>query len=605
MNRIIVPALDEINNLIDPFPQKFLDFIYFLNRVLPLGWEIYVQPYLNAEKPDLVIVHKDIGVMFIDYFDRKREEIDVRIKKSHSDDRSYLIRELRTTGPGNREKLINPTEILDYYQNDIVNIYIPDIYNECSKDPETLKVVKKAVFCPLMTSEEAKNVFSDNDDTLFLITKDLMSEETFLSFILNLSKDKKYIFKPEWYKKLIFWFNPPFHSKEHGVKLILHTKQKQYINSVDKKWQRFKGIAGCGKSLVLAIRAASVASENKKVLILTYNVTLINYMYELLHRAYVDYNPKCITVLNYHMFCSRYLRYHKENWPTGDDKNKFDKAIPNLVSKHSINENESQWKYDAIIIDEGQDFAPEWIDSVTPLLTSIGQVLIAGDDNQDIYGKGTANLEKIKRGFRGEWGQLDFCYRLSERVVQQANKFVEQYIIGGEQIKHFSKKGVDTLYETQIYWANLPETVDCYETIYSIIVYFESNSLIHKEDIVILIPDYRMGKSLSKSLEQKGIQTVKGFGDRGHKSSFAYESWRLKISTIQSFKGWEYHTVIILTPDDAYKKTDHLDKLIYTGLTRAIKNLIVLNRHSKYSEFPDFDEWEKLPEPLVKLTISP
>lgn len=54
----------------------------------------------------------------------------------------------------------------------------------------------------------------------------------------------------------------------------------------------------------------------------------------------------------------------------------------------------------------------------------------------------------------------------------------------------------------------------------------------------------------------------------------------LKISTINSFKGWESEVVfLILEPKYESSTSFNLsfDELLYTGLTRCRRNLIVIN----------------------------
>ena len=50
-------------------------------------------------------------------------------------------------------------------------------------------------------------------------------------------------------------------------------------------------------------------------------------------------------------------------------------------------------------------------------------------------------------------------------------------------------------------------------------------------------------------------------------------SGTIKLSTIHSFKGWEIHTVVLIIEDSERVNPE----LIYTGLTRAKQNLIILN----------------------------
>lgn len=64
------------------------------------------------------------------------------------------------------------------------------------------------------------------------------------------------------------------------------------------------------------------------------------------------------------------------------------------------------------------------------------------------------------------------------------------------------------------------------------------------------------------------------------KLHFWMNSGTVKISTINSFKGWESEVVFLII-EPKYEKDNSFnlafDELLYTGLTRCKKNLIIIN----------------------------
>ena len=61
-------------------------------------------------------------------------------------------------------------------------------------------------------------------------------------------------------------------------------------------------------------------------------------------------------------------------------------------------------------------------------------------------------------------------------------------------------------------------------------------------------------------------------------------SGTIKISTINSFKGWESEVVfLILEPKYERETTFNIsfDELLYTGLTRCKRNLVIINFGNK------------------------
>ena len=76
--------------------------------------------------------------------------------------------------------------------------------------------------------------------------------------------------------------------------------------------------------------------------------------------------------------------------------------------------------------------------------------------------------------------------------------------------------------------------------------------------------------------------------EKVEKNRFTMVTRHLKLSTIQSFKGWEAQTVICIIQNDAFSDENIITspELIYTGITRAKENLFVINiGNNEYDEF--------------------
>ncbi len=60
----------------------------------------------------------------------------------------------------------------------------------------------------------------------------------------------------------------------------------------------------------------------------------------------------------------------------------------------------------------------------------------------------------------------------------------------------------------------------------------------------------------------------------------------VKLSTVHSFKGWEIDTLFLLIENEENENEFTNAELIYTGLTRARRNLVIFNLGNiKYDEF--------------------
>ena len=83
------------------------------------------------------------------------------------------------------------------------------------------------------------------------------------------------------------WLIEPDYSKEQKEEIELTPNQRYLINNrTTTGFRRIRGSAGSGKSFVLVGRAIQLAKENKKVLVVSYNLTLINYLRDICSRFY-------------------------------------------------------------------------------------------------------------------------------------------------------------------------------------------------------------------------------------------------------------------------------------------------------------------------------
>ncbi len=133
-------------------------------------------------------------------------------------------------------------------------------------------------------------------------------------------------------------------------------------NPSQARRRRVRGPAGCGKSFGLAARAARLASERRSVLVLTFNSTLANYLRSHVNARCQELraNPTLVTVVHFHAFCARVGRrrscsrlpdrqacgHPSYDWPVAQAKSAFSAGF--TVA------------YDAVLIDEGQDFTLDW-----------------------------------------------------------------------------------------------------------------------------------------------------------------------------------------------------------------------------------------------------
>ena len=95
---------------------------------------------------------------------------------------------------------------------------------------------------------------------------------------------------------------PPLHKKEHGENLKLTPQQKILITHTPNSWRRVKGVAGAGKTIVITQKAASIASNQKRVLVVCFNKTLKSYIKENIEKAREEFDWNLIECYHFHEF---------------------------------------------------------------------------------------------------------------------------------------------------------------------------------------------------------------------------------------------------------------------------------------------------------------
>ena len=138
-------------------------------------------------------------------------------------------------------------------------------------------------------------------------------------------------------KDLRGWLKEPYFSQKQRRPLELDPHQRELATTrTVTGFRRIKGPAGSGKSVVLAARAASLAAEDKHILVVCYNITLLNYLRDLVVRQKVPRQVirRQIDFLNFHYWCKRIClctghdEKYKKLWASSLDS---EKLPPDLV----------------------------------------------------------------------------------------------------------------------------------------------------------------------------------------------------------------------------------------------------------------------------------
>lgn len=580
----IFPDWHELEALRQPLTSGERALLRYLDDNLPPEWEIYAQPYFNGDRPDVVILHPERGVII---YEVKDWNLGAYAWSLDGIGRRTLC---AATSTG-LQPIKSPLLQASYYREKLVGQLHPAIGEAIDCRPRNLAMVRSAVYMHGPATSEAQEFLKPESGEIVFGSDALVPAR--LMEIAPLVRDyKSYFWRSEWTATARFWFTPPFHALEQGRKFALTPKQRE-LGAPQPGHRRIRGVAGSGKSLVLAERAARLASEGKSVLVVTYNITLWHYIHDMVARAPYSFAWQQITFTHFHGFCGMLFNRLGQNWPEGSEAGDsyyrvtVPKAALALVDKAKQNDSAELPTYDAILIDEGQDFSLEWYRLLCRCLGSRNELLLVCDQRQNIYGCEQTWLDEGMSGtsFRGRWGELQTVFRLPPLIADATQQFCRNFDLN-EGVQPDSNEQGD-LFQPHLVWRNIRDG-QAVGLMWQAFQKMRENG-ISPSDVVFLMFSKRLGLQAVEHFTRLGIEVNHVFDQDGarksHKRSFWLGDGRLKMCTVESFKGWEIRNVVLLIPEQTGREARRLDALVYTAMTRSRQNLIVLNGSARYASF--------------------
>jgi len=137
---------------------------------------------------------------------------------------------------------------------------------------------------------------------------------------------------------------------------------------------RVTGTAGSGKTQLAMAVLRDALEAGRRPLYVCYNRPLAD------HIALIA--PSGGVVATYHQLCDRVLRAHG-NVPDFSQPDAFER----LEQAFCALEPGEDWRFDELIVDEGQDFRDEWRDALLRLLRPGGRAWWLEDPLQNLYGR--------------------------------------------------------------------------------------------------------------------------------------------------------------------------------------------------------------------------
>lgn len=592
--RVVDPPLSELDHLRQPLTPGEREVLNWFMDILPSGWEIYIQPHLNGLRPDFVLLHPENGIAVYEVKDWTETGVDYFVEDGRYGPRLMGQREGKTFSLASND----PVAKIDLYKQEIYGLYVPSLPHA-----KGFGSIIAGIIFTRMSTARAVNLLeplrqhrkhTEHERLYPVIGEEVIGRTDKATLRTLLSSALRYDDRMDDHvaAELRHWLVEPSFSAEQRVPLskLMTPKQRALcLNEERTLFRRIKGPAGSGKSLVIAGRAAELAREGKRVLLVTFNITLINYLLDLaVQYAQTGHVRKQITALNFHLWCHRIagMTGHDDEYaslwtPDNDVANRrvLEVDLPSLAAEwaESLDDDE---RWDAILVDEAQDFQAAWWTALRSALPrgGGGEALMAADRQQNIYGVEAWTEALMKgAGFGGRWNTLDHSFRLSPAICRLATAYVEQFLPRSEDHRPIPREG-ELEFKTILKWNQLDGASPADACVQALLQILEASidDPVSVADLVCIVDKESIGREIVTQLRARKIRVLDTFGgaddkrereeeSRRKKQRFYKGDARVKVTTVQSFKGWESKALVVQISDASSEKSL---SLAYTAITR-------------------------------------
>lgn len=597
-------------------------FFRTLKTFLPDDYIVYFEPDIQGRRPDFVIIGPDLGIVVLEVKDYTKNTL---FQINH--DEWHIV-----TTSGDQAVIKSPMKqardnmfhVVDTLKKDKSLIQLEGKYKFQLKFPYGHGVVFTRLYSKDFVQEGLYSVIEPN----LCFTRDEIdpdkegfSEEVLMEKILNMFvvpfrlKESlsiedinaiRYHLFPE--VRISAEYKPPVPYQDqlllslHDIKTMdLH--QENLAKQIGDKNRLIRGVAGSGKTIILASRAKMLSKQNPdwKILILCYNISLSNAIQQMIHHMLnepedlFDFDPNAMTVKNENIIVRNF-----HSWLKNDLKIR-EQQLPDIIEKLERNEAILP-TYDAVLIDEGQDFEADWLRLVSLLINADTQSLLLVEDRaQTIYQRKRSYLEDTGLSFRGRSKVLSINYRNTQQIVKFAWEFYRKHSM-------FKNKVVNRELEGEIIAPQSTKRRGPEPGIVKAANFFEEMRIVARsikklhlekkvplEDVLILYRVKRTHKYpiidiIQRSLKDEGLPYYWITENDVSKRSYAKDDGKVKISTIDSSKGLDFRAVYIVNVDSMpfplEENKEREVSLLYIGMTRA-KEYLCLS-YSAESEFTQY-----------------
>lgn len=367
-----------------------------------------------------------------------------------------------------------------------------------------------------------------------------------------------------------------------GIMRVMDLQQEQLARSLGDGHRVIHGVAGSGKTMILGYRAEYLAkahtAANKPILILCYNEPLAVKLASVMEaKGLADR----VHARHFHKWCRDQLVAFGQTLPAQNMP--VDAKMVDLVQRVIQGVDRKQipsGQYQAVLIDEGHDFAPAWLKLVTQMVDpTTNSLLVLYDDAQSIYERTRSrqfSFKSVGIQAQGRTTILKINYRNTKQILQTASLIAADLLTADDKdddgipLLHPISCGRDGEAPLIIRLPNLrAEAAKIADLL----------NAAHQEghawgDMAVICRRYDEMDECAQALSRWQLphQVRKGSG------SFNPLEDTIKVMTMHVSKGLEFPVVALMgvgqMPAEGEDERDEA-RLFYVGATRATQRLVI------------------------------
>jgi hypothetical protein len=320
---------------------------------------------------------------------------------------------------------------------------------------------------------------------------------------------------------------------------------------------RVRGTAGCGKSMVARQFAERATASGKEVLLVCFNRPLAE-------RMKIEM-PNGVRVETFYGLMDRFLksRGHQLAYELME-KPSFWESVQEQVIGETIGRD---WKFDVLIVDEGQDFEHQWSEILRLFLKEDADILWLEDFNQSIR----TDRSAIDSAYKGLTRQFigfhtRYNYRSPETIARYIQRVLPFDFVPANPLPGLGV-GV-SMYTT-------PE--EQAKRVASVVTNLMRSGFKHG-DIVILSMRGLRRATFAQEKKIGSFTLSRPTGEYDLLGNQVLEPGQLRYDTVYRFKGQQAPAIVFTDIDPDQNSIAQTDRLLFTGMTRATVRLEIVVR---------------------------